>query len=128
MNQVTITGRAWQPEVKTAHSGMMMFSANVGVYDGKDSQGKTKYMTIQCKAFKEIAEAAGNMLVNGDNVIVAGRLSQETWDDKTTGKKQYKIILVADCIAKDMSYLPTKQTDAASQFGHDVKPDDEVPW
>lgn len=123
MNQVTITGRAWQPEVKVAQSGMVMFSANVGIYDGKDEQGKAKYMTIQCKAFKDIAEAAGNTLANGDNVIVAGRLSQETWNDKATGKKVYKTILIIDCIAKDMSYLQAKPTTSVMDgLGEDV------PW
>jgi|SRR5665647_1558730 len=128
MNQVTITGRAWQPEVKVAHSGMMMFSANVGIYDGKDHQCKAKYMTIQCKAFKEIAEAAGNLLANGDNVIVAGRLSQETWDDKTTGKKVYKTILIADCIAKDMTYLQAKPANSVMDGMAKQEVEEEVPW
>lgn len=127
MNQVTITGRAWQPEVKVAQSGTIMFSTNVGIYDGKDEQGRAKYMTIQCKAFKDIAEAAGNTLANGDNVIVAGRLSQETWTDKTTGKKVYKTILIIDCIAKDMSYLPTKAPTSVMD-GFTKPSEEEIPW
>ena len=132
MNQITVTGSAWRPEIKVAKSGMMIFSVGLGVYDGKDRDGKAKYFTLQCKAFSEVAEAAGNAIAERDNIIVTGRLSQETWDDKETGRKQYKTILIADCIAKDSKQFAPKRTadpaDPASQFGRDVNPDDEIPF
>ena len=128
MNHFVATGSAWKPEVKLTQSGMAIFSCGLGLYDGKDQAGKAKYFTLQVKAFKEVAEAAGDLIQERDNIIVTGRMSQESWDDKTTGKKQYKLLLIADCIAKDSKQFAKKDTaaDPAAAFGSDV-PDDDTP-
>ena len=39
-------------------------------------------------------------LVKGETVTVTGRLKQERWDDKETGKTRSKVALVANTIAK----------------------------
>ena len=126
MNQITVTGSAWKPEIRTTQNGTLIFSVGIGVYDGKDQQGKTKYFTLQCKAFKEAAEAAGDAINERDNIIVTGRLSQETWTNKE-GVKQYKTVLIADCIAKDTKQFVKKTNDPAGQFGQDV-PEDDLPY
>ena len=38
--------------------------------------------------------------MKGETVTVTGRLKQERWDDKETGKTRSKVALVANTIAK----------------------------
>lgn len=135
MNSVTLGGKCWEPVVKTAQSGMIIFEVSMSVYDGKDRDGKPKYFNITVKAFKDVAEAAGDSSIDkGSQILVTGRLSQETWDDKQTGKKQYKTVLIADVIARDTRQFAKSKGDAApasdpaGQFGQDVAPDDEIPF
>ena len=127
MNEIALKGTCWRPTVKAAQSGMLIFECGLSMYDGKDRDGKTKYSNLTVKAFKDTAEAAGNALQEKENIVVVGRLTQETWNDKETGKKQYKTVLIADTIAKDCKQF--SKTDAAAAFGgHDVAPDDEIPY
>lgn len=133
MNSTTISGKCWETSIKTTQSGMMIFETSVSVYDGKDKDGKAKYLNMTVKAFKEVAEAAGDTLDKGDNILVTGRLSQESWPDKETGKTRYKTVLIADTIAKDTRQFakksePQKPQDAAAQFGQDVGPDEDCPF
>lgn len=72
------------------------------------------------------APNAADALNKGDNAVIIGNLSQNAWDDKETGKKQYKTVLQAETIAKDTKFR-TATSDPASQFGKDI-PEDELPY
>jgi len=125
---VTIKGRLWDVNIKTAKSGMLILDTSISHYIGKDkATGKGKYMRIAVKAFGDVAADAADALNKGDNAVVIGNLSQETWDDKQTGKKQYKTVLMAETIAKDTRRFKSAG-DPASQFGQDVAPDEELPF
>lgn len=104
-NQLTISGKAWEPSTKYAGNGTCVTSFSVSVYDGKDKEGKAKYFNVNCVAFKELAENIGNEVKKQDNVLVVGRMTVESWDDKETGKKQYKNILIVDEIGKTISHF-----------------------
>jgi len=103
MNQVVINGKAWDPETKITQSGMTITTVNVSVYKGKDSDGKAKYDSYDVKAFKELAEALENEVREGDNIIVAGRLTVEKWEQQD-GQKRRKVTVIADCIGKDIRF------------------------
>jgi single-strand DNA-binding protein len=129
MNNLTAMGMCWKPEVKATASGMMLFSCGLGMYNGNDKAGKAQYFTLTVKAFKEVAEAAGDAVQEKDNLIVTGRLSQESWEDKD-GKKQYKMVMIADSIAKDTRQFVKRDVpaaDPAAAFGTDVT-DEEAPF
>lgn len=132
MSGVTVKGRLWDVNVKTAQSGMLILDTSISIYTGKDkATGKGKYMSMAVKAFGDVAADAADSLNKGDNAVIMGTLSQETWDDKTTGKKQYKTVLIADTIAKDTRRFKSAPVDTpadASQFGQDVHPDDCLPF
>ena len=42
------------------------------------------------------AETAAQYLAKGRSVMLEGRLKMDSWDDKTTGKKVYKMKVVAE--------------------------------
>ena len=124
---ITVKGRLWDVNIKTAKSGTLILDTSISIYTGKDKEtGKGKYMSMAVKAFGDVAADAADALNKGDNAVIIGNLSQDTWDDKETGKKQYKTVLLAETIAKDTrKFRPA--SDPASQFGKDI-PEDELPY
>lgn len=124
---ITIKGKIWEPTIKTAQNGTLILDTSVSIYTGKDKDGNAKYMNMAVKAFRDVAADAADSLNKGDNVVVVGNLSQETWDDKTTGKKQYKTVLIAETIAKDTRKFRSASSDP-NQFGQDVPNDDCPPF
>ena len=125
---ITVKGRLWDVNIKTAKSGTLILDTSISIYTGKDKEtGKGKYMSMAVKAFGDVAADAADALNKGDNAVIIGNLSQDTWDDKETGKRQYKTVLLAETIAKDTRKFRTANSDPASQFGKDI-PEDELPY
>jgi single-stranded DNA-binding protein len=116
--EVTLVGTVFNLEISYSQNGVAIGKFNLSEYDGKDKRTDTaKYMSTKVVCFKELAEEAGNTLQDKDNVIVVGRRSQETWDDKETGKKRYKNIVIADEVAKNIRQFGKGQASGAEQFG-----------
>ena len=135
MNQLTISGKAWEPKIQYSPNGVCITEFSVSVYDGKDRDGKAKYFNMNCKAFKELAENIGNEIKKQDNVLVTGRMTVETWDKD--GVKQYKNVLMVDEIGKTISRFSGQQGQQqannnakvgydVSSFGTEVFPEEEI--
>lgn len=92
---------------------------------------------VDCKAWSAVAERVGQ-LSKGDSIFVTGRLTTESWDDKDTGKKRYKTVLVADLAvgvptAGQRTANPAAGAPAARQARPSPAPaaekeGDDVPW
>jgi len=97
---VTITGNLTaDPEVRYFDSGAAKLSFSVAVNnywtDAKgEKQEKTSFFNVI--AWRNLAEDGGNVLQKGVRVTVSGRLEQESWDDKETGKKRSAVHVLAD--------------------------------
>ena len=59
----------------------------------KDKE-KTAY--YDCKAWGKLAEICGKYLTKGSKVFIRGKLEQETWEDKDSGKMRSKHIIRID--------------------------------
>jgi single stranded DNA-binding protein len=66
-----------------------------------DESGEKKEVTsyFDAIAWSYSADDIARVLSKGNSVIVNGRLEQQTWDDKTTGEKRSKVLVVADNVA-----------------------------
>jgi single-strand DNA-binding protein len=100
-NQSTFTGRlARDVEVKNTQGGMTIASFSVAVgsqwFDKTTQQKKEDVAFIDVTAFGKLAEIIGQYAKKGQQVLVSGRLKQETWNDKTTGQKRSKLVVVAE--------------------------------
>lgn len=138
MNTVTLIGTAFSVEVKYGNSGVAVAKLNISEYDGKEKgTDKAKYFSTQVVCFKELAELVGNSIQDKDSIVVVGRRSQESWEDKETGKKRYKNIVIADTVAKNIKQFansgngnvnqPAKGGYDVSSFGADVD-DSDIPF
>lgn len=124
MNNMTISGKIWEVSTKYTNSGMCISEFSCSVYDGKDKETqKSKYFNMNCKCFGQLSENIGNLLQKGDEVLISGRTTVETWEKE--GVKHYKNVLIIDEIGKTISRFPPKQenkTDMTS-FGSDIVPE-----
>lgn len=64
----------------------------------KDSSGEQQQEAcwMEVVVFGKTAEICERYLQKGSQVLVEGRIKQETWDDKDTNKKRSKHVIVAD--------------------------------
>ncbi len=89
---------------------------------------------LDVSAFGHQAETVSKFLKKGAAVFVEGRLRLDQWDDKNTGQKRSKIVVIADRV---QFLSPRKATSAAddriaipvgSPAGADCPGDDGVPF
>jgi single-strand DNA-binding protein len=79
--------------------------------DGDDWVDDTTF--IDCKAFGSKAEFISGHFRKGDPIWLTGRLSNDEWDDKETGKKRSKLeVLIGQC-----GFVPSKKDNSDSEFG-----------
>jgi len=89
MNNVNIIGRcAGDLELRYTPSGKAVTELNLAVDDGWGENKKTVWLGVTI--WGATAELAAKALTKGSRVGITGRLSQEEWEDKNTGKKQRK--------------------------------------
>lgn len=97
-NKAIIVGRLTQdPEEKSLPSGQTVVNFSMAtnrVYNDKDGnkQEDTEYHNIVF--FGRTAEIASQYLSKGRMCLVEGRLQTRSWEDKDTGKKQYRTEII----------------------------------
>lgn len=75
---------------------------------GDWSDADTTYW--DCKAFKQSAENIAESLVKGTAVIAQGRVVQESWEDRQTGAKRSKMVMLVDEIGPSLRSATAKVT------------------
>lgn len=99
INSVTVGGNLTRdPELKFLPSGVAVCNFNVAVnekYTDAQGQKKESVCFVEVVAWKKTAELAAEYLKKGSPVVVEGKLSQDTWEDKETGKKRSKTKVTA---------------------------------
>ena len=89
------------PELNFTDNGVARVNFSLASEYGwkKDDNSETKTSFFDVVAWRKTAENAAGILEKGLPVIVTGRLEQQTWQDKETGKNRSKVVLVADSVA-----------------------------
>lgn len=99
INQVIILGRLTRdPEQRTTTSGKTIVSFSIAV-DRGGQDDEADFFNIN--AWEKLGELVMQYLTKGRRVLVQGRLRQDRWDDKETGKKQSRI----EVTATDVTFL-----------------------
>lgn len=93
LNQVILMGRLTRdPEMRTTPSGKNVTSFSLAVdRQGQDDQADFFDVT----AWEKTGELVNQYLSKGRRCLVQGRLRQDSWDDKETGKKRSRVEVVA---------------------------------
>ena len=99
INQVILMGRLTRdPEMRTTPSGKTVTSFSLAV-DRQGSDDTADFFDIT--AWEKLGELVNQYLSKGRRCLVQGRLRQESWDDKETGKKRSRVAVVAS----DVTFL-----------------------
>lgn len=88
-NHVTFSGKLnFAPDIVQTKDGKNMASFHIGVYNGKDANGKAKYFNVKCKVFNDrTVEGLMNLTVPA-NVVVTGRMDYRTFTDKNGNNRE----------------------------------------
>ncbi len=110
INQVILMGRLTKdPEQRSTTSGKTIVSFSIAV-DRGGQEDAADFFNVN--AWEKLGELVMQYLSKGRRVLVQGRLRQDRWDDKETGKKQSRI----EVTATDITFLdgPSAGQDGAS--------------
>lgn len=84
------------PELRYTGSGKAVLKYSIAVTEKwKDGDGNSKESVawIDGEVWGNSAENFDKYCRKGSNVFVEGKMKQETWDDKSTGKKRTRLVL-----------------------------------
>ena len=99
VNQVILMGRLTRdPEQRTTTTGKVIVSFSIAV-DRGGQDDTADFFNVN--AWEKLGELVMQYLSKGRRVLVQGRLRQDRWDDKETGKKQSRI----EVTATDVTFL-----------------------
>ncbi len=99
INQVILMGRLTRdPEQRTTTTGKTIASFSIAVDRGGQDDAADFFNVT---AWEKLGDLVMQYLSKGRRVLVQGRLRQDTWDDKETGKKQSRI----EVTATDVTFL-----------------------
>lgn len=113
INQVILMGRLTRdPEQRTTTTGKTIASFSIAV-DRGGQEDAADFFNVT--AWEKLGELVMQYLAKGRRVLVQGRLRQDTWDDKETGKRQSRI----EVVATDVTFLdgPNGEGGAAASAG-----------
>ena len=99
INQVILLGRLTRdPEQRTTASGKNVVSFSVAV-DRQAQDDQADFFNIT--AWDKLGDLVMHYLSKGRRVLIQGRLRQDSWEDKDTGKRQSRI----EVTASDVTFL-----------------------
>ncbi len=99
INQVILLGRLTRdPEQRTTSTGKTIASFSIAV-DRAGQDDSADFFDIT--AWEKLGELVIQYLAKGRRVLVQGRLRQDSWDDKETGKKRSRV----EVTATDVTFL-----------------------
>lgn len=99
INQVILMGRLTRdPEVRTTSTGKNITSFSIAV-DRGGQEDQADFFNVT--AWEKLGELVSQYLSKGRRCLVQGRLRQDSWEDKETGKKQSRI----EVVATDVTFL-----------------------
>lgn len=99
INQVILLGRLTRdPEQRTTASGKNVVSFSIAV-DRQYQDDQADFFNIT--AWDKLGDLVMQYLSKGRRVLIQGRLRQDSWEDKDTGKRQSRI----EVTASDVTFL-----------------------
>jgi single-strand DNA-binding protein len=125
VNQVILMGRLTRdPEQRTTGTGKTIVSFSIAVDRGGQDDAADFF---NINAWEKLGELVMQYLSKGRRVLVQGRLRQDRWDDKETGKKQSRV----EVTASDVTFLDgpsdgARQSDATETASKGKKSEDVI--
>jgi single-strand DNA-binding protein len=100
---VTLIGNATgDPDLKyfTGGTAKASFGLAVNRYwndENGEKKDQVSYFTVE--GWRYTAEDIARVVEKGIRVVVVGKMEQQSWEDKETGEKRSKVVVIADHVA-----------------------------
>lgn len=112
LNNVTVVGNLTRdPELRFTPNGTAVSSFGIAVnkrIQNKESGEWTNSADFfNVVTWFKLAENCAESLSKGDRVLISGRLSQDTWDDKD-GQKRSSYRIIANIVASSLEFAKCK--------------------
>jgi len=112
VNNITILGNITRdPELRFTPSGTAVvnfgLAVNRNVQNKNSGEWETEADFFNVTAWYKLAENCAESLSKGDRVLVSGRLSQDSWEDKE-GQKRSAVKIIANVIAPSLEFASCK--------------------
>jgi single-strand DNA-binding protein len=107
---VTVIGNlASDPELRFTPSGAAVANFTVAstprTFDRQSQEWKDgETLWMRCSVWREQAENVAESLTKGTRVVVSGRLTQRSWEDRDSGQKRTAVELQVDEVAPSLRY------------------------
>ena len=102
LNKVFLIGNLTRdPEVRYLPSGTALTEFDLAVnrrFKGREGDQKEETVFIRIVTWSKLAEICGQYLKKGRQVLVEGRLKQDTWEAKDGSGKRSRIDIVAETV------------------------------
>ncbi|MGV3773790.1 MAG: single-stranded DNA-binding protein [Verrucomicrobiales bacterium] len=100
-NKVIIAGNLTRdPELRYTPRGIAVARIGLAVTrswkDAETGETKEEVTFVDVDAFGKSAETIGQYLKKGKPILVEGRLKQDSWEDKNTKEKRYRLFVVLE--------------------------------
>jgi single-strand DNA-binding protein len=95
------------PEQRTTTTGKTIASFSIAVARGGQEDAADFFNVT---AWEKLGDLVIQYLAKGRRVLVQGRLRQDSWDDKESGKKQSRI----EVVATDVTFLDSANGDSGA--------------
>ena len=114
-----------EPELRFTPSGRSVVSMRCYSKDRKKDNTGT-YVDAESWWFdveawggdnQHLAEHIAESVTRGDTLVITGRIKVDSWEDKTTGDKRTKEVIVADEVGMSLRWTTYKR-DAAPDVSH----------
>ena len=123
LNEVMLMGHSTRdPEMRFTPGGLAVLNFTVAVNTKRKNADDEVYFG-SVTAFGKSAEAISKYCKKGDPILVEGRLQRQTWEDKQTGQKRDKTII----ILYKFQFIGGKKSTSGPAESSEV-PDDDVPF
>ena len=120
INQVILLGRLTRdPEQRTTASGKNVVSFSIAV-DRQSQDDQADFFNIT--AWDKLGDLVMQYLSKGRRVLIQGRLRQDSWEDKDTGKRQSRI----EVTASDVTFLDGPNGDKSGSAAPKTTKKEEV--
>lgn len=113
---ITIIGNVVaDPELKFTPSGAAVASFTVAStprsFDKTSNEWRDgESLFMRCSVWREAAENAAETLTKGMRVVVTGRLTSRSWEDKESGQRRSVMELQVDEVGPSLRYASAKVT------------------
>ena len=99
-NKVILMGNFTRdPELRQTQSGTSVCRFSIAVnrsYNSQDGSTRDETCFVEVDSFGRTAENIAKFFSKGRPILIEGRLRQDSWEDKQTGQKRTKLLVVLE--------------------------------